>query len=85
MEKLGLEEYISGHLCFGDTGTEKGETIRRLMRKHNIESAAYIGDTLGDMEAAEQAGIDFIHAAYGFGNPPRYVAKIQQFNDLLTL
>ncbi len=83
IEKLGLGEYISGHLCFGDTGTEKGETIRRLMERHHIESAAYIGDTEGDWEAAEQAGIDFIFAAYGFGNPQSYVAKIEKFEDLL--
>ena len=83
IEKLGLGEYISGHLCFGDTGTEKGETIRRLMERHGIESAAYIGDTEGDREAAEKAGIDFIFAAYGFGNPRSYVAKIEKFEDLL--
>ena len=85
IEKLGLGEYISGHLCFGDTGTEKGETIRRLMQQHNIESAVYVGDTIGDMEAAEKAGIDFILADYGFGDPTRYVAKIQNFADLSDL
>ncbi len=85
IEKLGLGEYISGHLCFGDTGAEKGVTIRRLMEQHKIENAAYIGDTVGDLEAAEMAGIDFILADYGFGNPPRYAAKIEKFNDLLTL
>ena len=36
IRKLGLEDFISGHLCFGDTGTEKAETIRRLMTKHQI-------------------------------------------------
>ncbi|MBE6924778.1 MAG: HAD family hydrolase [Ruminococcaceae bacterium] len=85
IEKLGLGEYISGHLCFGDTGTEKGETIRRLMERHGIESAVYVGDTQGDMEAAEKAGIDFIFAAYGFGTPERYVARIERFEDLLKL
>ena len=85
IEKLGLGEVISGHLCFGDTGTEKGETIRRLMQTHHIENAAYIGDTVGDMEAAQKAGIDFIFAGYGFGNPENYVAKIDSFRDLLTL
>lgn len=85
IEKLGLGAYISGHLCFGDTGAEKGVTIRRLMERHGIENAVYVGDTLGDMEAAETAGIDFILAAYGFGNPPRYVAKIHCFEDLLNI
>ena len=85
IRKLGLEEYISGHMCFGDTGREKGETIRRLMERHGIENAGYVGDTQGDLEAAEQAGIDFIFAAYGFGKPQRYTAKIQSFAELLKL
>ena len=85
IEKLGLGDYISGHLCFGDTGAEKGVTIRRLMERHGIESAAYIGDTQGDLEAAEMAGIDFIFAAYGFGDPAHWTAKIEEFGELLEL
>ena len=85
MEKLGLTPYIRGHLCFGDTGTEKGETIRRLMEKHGITSAAYIGDTQGDLDAARQAGIPFIFAAYGFGNPEHWEAKIDCFSQLEEL
>ena len=85
IEKLGLGEYISGHLCFGDTGTEKGETIRRLMERHDITDACYIGDTQGDCDAADNAGIPFIFAAYGFGTPSHYEAKIDTFEDLLML
>lgn len=85
ISKLGLEDFISGHLCFGDTGTQKGETIRRLMAQHGIESAAYVGDTQGDLDASVQAGIPFIFAAYGFGAPERWDAKIEQFEELLTL
>ena len=85
IEKLGLGEYISGHLCFGDTGTEKGQTIRRLMERHGITGACYIGDTQGDCDAADNAGIPFIFAAYGFGNPSHYIEKIENFQDLLML
>ena len=85
IEKLGLGDLISGHLCFGDTGTEKGITIRRLMERHGIESAVYIGDTQGDLDAAEKAGLDFIFAAYGFGEPDHWVAKIETFEKLLTV
>jgi phosphoglycolate phosphatase len=85
IEKLGLTGLISGHLCFGDTGTEKGLTIRRLMERHGITSAVYIGDTQGDLVAADQAGLDFILAAYGFGMPERFVAKIEKFEELLNL
>ena len=38
MEKLGLTDCISGHLCFGDTGTSKGQTIRTLMQTYGIRS-----------------------------------------------
>lgn len=85
IEKLGLTPYISGHLCFGDTGTEKGETIRRLMEKHHITSAVYIGDTQGDLDAARQAGIPFVLAAYGFGDPEGWEAKIEKPEQLLQL
>ena len=85
MEKLGLTPYIEGHLCFGDTGTSKGKTIRRLMEKHNITSCAYIGDTQGDYEATVEADVPFIWCTYGFGAPEGCAAKIDSFAQLLEL
>ncbi len=83
MDKLGLTPYIQGHMCFGDTGTSKGKTIRTLMEKHNITDCAYIGDTQGDYEATVEAGVPFIWAAYGFGTPEGYVKKIDSIGELL--
>lgn len=85
MEKMGLTDLISGTLCFGDTGTEKGQTILTLMKKHNITSCAYIGDTQGDYEATQVAGIPFVWAAYGFGSPEGYAAKADAFPQLLSI
>ena len=85
MEKLGLTPYIRGHLCFGDTGTSKGKTIRTLMEKYNIESCAYIGDTQGDYEATVEADVPFIWATYGFGVPEGYADRIDEFAELLNL
>lgn len=85
IRKLGLGSCITAHLCFGDTGTSKGKTIRTLMQRHNIRSCAYIGDTQGDYEATLEAGIPFIWASYGFGAPAGYDAKIDRISDLLTL
>ncbi len=85
MEKLGLTPYIEGHLCYGDTGTTKGQTIRTLIDRHNIGSCVYIGDTQGDYEATLEAGVPFIWASYGFGTPAGYDAKIEKIEDLLTL
>ena len=85
MEKLGLTPYIQGHLCFGDTGTSKGRTIRTLMEKHNITSCAYVGDTQGDYEATVEADVPFIWCAYGFGTPEGFAAKVDSFEQLLAL
>ena len=85
VEKLGLQDLIEGHLCFGDTGTTKGQTILTLMRKYGLSSAAYIGDTQGDLDACEEAGIDFIWAAYGFGAPAHWVAKADSPQALLEI
>lgn len=85
VEKLGLGDFISGTLCFGDTGTEKGKTILTLMEKHHISSCAYIGDTQGDYEATRVAGIPFVWASYGFGTPQGYEARVDSVHQLLSV
>lgn len=85
IEKLGLGDYITGHLCFGDTGTTKGKTIRTLMERYSIESCAYIGDTQGDYEATLEAGVPFIWASYGFDTPAGYALRIDAPADLVRL
>ena len=82
MEKLGLNDLFEGHLCHGDTNLPKGDTIRILMERHGIRSAAYIGDTQGDLEASRKAGIPFVFCTYGFGTPTEWDAKIDHFEEL---
>ena len=85
IEKLGIGRLIEGHLCFGDTGTCKGETIKTLMARHGIENAVYIGDTQGDMEASYLAGLPFVFCRYGFGTPEKWEAEVDSFEGLLEL
>lgn len=85
MEKLGIAHLFSGHLCFGDTGTEKGLTIRSLMERRSITSACYIGDTRGDEQAARVAGIPFIFCAYGFGDAEQPDAIVDSFSRLAEI
>lgn len=85
MEKLKIAGFVEDHLCHGDTGTAKGETIRALMERRRISSAVYIGDTQGDYLAAKDAGIPFVWASYGLGTPERYDARIDSPRDLLQL
>ena len=83
--KLGLDGLFEGHMCFGDTGTCKGETIRRLMERHGISSACYIGDTQGDLGAADMAGLPFVYCSYGFGEVTHCWKSIDAFEELLNL
>ena len=85
MEKMGVIDLFSGHLCFGDTGAHKGVTIQKLMEQHNITSACYIGDTQGDKDATDMAGLPFIFCTYGFGQVDSCWKSIDKFEDLLNL
>ena len=85
IDKLGLGDYIEGHMCFGDTGTSKGQTILTLIRKHNIGSCIYIGDTQGDLEACQEAGIPFIFCGYGLGQAESWDARIESIEELLEM
>ncbi len=82
MNKLNVGQLFEGHLCYGDTGTAKGETIKILMQRHNIQSAVYIGDTQGDLDACREADVSFIFCTYGFGTPDSFDAKIDSFSQL---
>ena len=82
MDKLGIRHLFEGWMCFGDTNLPKGDTIRILMERHGITDAVYIGDTQGDLEASQKAGIPFIFCTFGFGTPETFDAKIDAFTDL---
>ena len=83
--KSGTDDIIEDHLCFGDTGTCKGETIKTLMARNGLlpEDTYYVGDTLGDYEACQLAGIRFIFCKYGFGEVKTPDISIERFPDLL--
>ena len=49
------------------------------------EDAVYVGDIQGDYDATMEAGIDFIHAAYGFGTINETVERIDKISELPDL
>ena len=70
------------HECAGKTGLSKGQNIRLVMERQGITDCIYVGDTQGDADAAKEAGIPFIHAAYGFGTVDACDAAIDDFRKL---
>ncbi len=69
----------------GRTGKTKGENIRLVIERNNINKAVYVGDTQSDFEAAKQADVPFIFTEYGFGQADKPKYSIKEFSDLTTL
>lgn len=67
LKAAGLESTVDGFLCFGDTKQPKSYTIRKLLDNNQIANGFYVGDTTGDQQAAQGAGLPFIWAEYGYG------------------
>ncbi len=85
LRKTGLGSYFRDHLCFGQTGTSKGQTILRLMQKNGLHAPVYVGDTQGDADACTEAGIPFVFAEYGFGEAAHPDWRIQSLAELPAL
>lgn len=77
-----LEEYFEDIECFGNNKQQKGYNIRLMVERNQLEKAVYVGDIQGDYDATMEAGIDFIHAAYGFGTIQQEVPFIRNLSQL---
>ncbi|MBR1640484.1 MAG: HAD family hydrolase [Treponema sp.] len=67
MKKNGIEEYIKDWECFGHNGKSKAENIKTVALRNKLSFPVYVGDTLGDLLACQEAEVPFIWAKYGFG------------------
>ncbi|OBR97174.1 phosphoglycolate phosphatase [Clostridium ragsdalei P11] len=85
MKKAGIEKYITDFECFGNTGKGKGENIKLVIKRNNLNDVVYVGDTQGDYEATVLAEIPFIFAKYGFGSVENYYLAISGVKELLNL
>lgn len=85
IETTHLGFYFVDSECYGNTRKPKKENIRMVIGRNRIEKAIYVGDTIHDYAAAKNAGVEFVHATYGFDpnfkseykiNSPRELTKI---------
>ena len=81
----GLKDYFSDYESYGNTLLSKGENIKFVIERNNLKNPIYVGDTKGDMEASNYAGIPFVYAAYGFGDVESFDYKIDDISELLDL
>lgn len=82
LEFSGLGELFSDFESAGKTGLSKGGNNRLIIERNAVDKAVYVGDTQGDLNSADFAGIPFVHAKYGFGSTDRETPSIKKFAEL---
>lgn len=78
----GVRPYLTATDCVGLSHLPKSEMIKNTIKKYSLQNPVYIGDTISDLEGAKGAGVDFIHAAYGFGQIAEKVVAFNSFSEL---
>lgn len=81
----GFTHFFKDFDCYGNHGYPKNKNIELIVERNHLQRPVYLGDTIWDQESCEKAGVDFIYAAYGFGTIAHPKAKINKFEDLLTI
>lgn len=82
----GMTDLFTDTLSFGQTDCEKDVNIATLVKRYNLQTPVYIGDTEGDCRSTHAAGLPFVWAAYGFGkNVPDADYTILSISDLLNI
>lgn len=78
----GFAEIFDDFEMSGRTKKSKGENIRMVIERNNLDKAVYVGDTQGDFDAAKEAGVPFVFAEYGFGSVDNAEYSIKEFCKL---
>ena len=69
-------------------GKPKPDKILSILKKLKIKKneTVYIGDMMVDKLTAKNAGIDYIHASYGYSlNKINHKNRINSFNELIKI
>lgn len=84
LDYYNFHDLVEDIECFGNNDLPKSENIGLICKRNNIDvsEAVYVGDIQGDYDASMEAGVKFIHAAYGFGTINASVPKISTFSEL---
>ncbi len=80
-----LGKYFTDCECAGNTGMEKGDNIRLIIKRNRLVSPVYTGDTQNDRDSAAYAKVPFVYAAYGFGRVNGYDFIINSFSELTDI
>lgn len=82
MAHAGIEQFVKGHLCFGDNGLDKPDNLKKMIDDYDLKNPVYVGDTKRDEECCEIAGVPFIFVSWGFGDVPNAAYRCDSMREL---
>ncbi|HHT23425.1 MAG TPA: HAD family hydrolase [Bacteroidales bacterium] len=82
MRFVGIKHLITDYQEHGQNFLPKNENLQLLIKRNNLKSTIYIGDTDSDSRETRTAGLPFAFAAYGFGHTEDYDLKFDSFEEL---
>ncbi len=80
-----LEQYFTDYEYPGRSGKLKADNIRLVVERNDLKNPIYVGDTLGDANAANEANVPFIFARYGFGDVQEYYGVMDSLEELKNI
>ncbi len=80
---IPIGDFFRSSNCYGRSRISKAEMIGDIVDEFGLCKSIYIGDTEGDKQASELAGIDFGYVAYGFGKVEDPTLKFRTFGELV--
>lgn len=84
LDYYGLQSYFTDFECPGNTGLDKSENIKLIIERNHLSSPIYVGDTMGDFEAAKLNQLPFYFAEYGFGSVKHPDVRLKKLSDLMS-
>jgi phosphoglycolate phosphatase len=78
----GLGAFFRDFECWGNTGLTKPANLKMLIERNRLRHPVFVGDTPGDQTAAQECGVPFLHADYGFGRCPDAAHRFSSFDAL---
>lgn len=82
----GLGKYFKDYIAASEQNLSKADAIKMMIKKYNLDKYVYVGDTLKDMEASNEAKVPFIQAKYGFGKDLKteyYINSIEELPNVV--
>ena len=82
LKYYGFGKYFKDFESHGNTGLSKGQNIRLVAERNGLTDVVYVGDIQSDYNASKEAGVGFIHAAYGFGTIQEEVLTVSYMKEI---